>query len=572
MTSIFTVLWPEILLVTVGSLLLLLGAVQSAFARKLAPVFAFAALVIVFGKLLVHAPAQMPSADQWNTVFVYTFQEYVKLIAAGTGILLVLLAWPTNADGTGNPAIQYGHETAEFFGLMLLSLSGIMFVASANDLIILFLGIELASIPTYIMVSISRPLPVAQEAGVKYFFLGAMAAAIMLFGFSYLYGTTGQTRLTDIARVIHMNGPGHEWQILAVSMLLIGFGFKIAAVPLHAYAGDVYQGAATPVTAFLAFVPKTSGFIAILKVLYYVGTVGNSHWILPDTIAKLLWIMAVLTMFVGNVLGLLQHNIKRLLAYSSVAHSGYMLAAITALVSTTNPQVQAAAVGGVLFYLAAYGIMNSGAFGVLMMLPGRDTPMAGHLEPNTPGTPPQTTPTGSSAETFDDIAGQGRKYPVLGLAMAICCWSLTGLPLTVGFFGKFYLIKPIVLAATGDVKTRMVWLAALLVINAAIAAAYYLRIVTAMFIRPEPAPLPSSSAGGPREPIATMARPWPVIAGIYLSVLGTLVYGINLPATGRLSDRAMMAQIDQPARAHKKHEAPAAAQAKVDFDQGSLDR
>jgi NADH-quinone oxidoreductase subunit N len=564
MTSIFTVLWPEILLVTVGSLLLLLGAVQSTFARKLAPVIALASLVSVFYQFLVLTPVHGLLHDQWNTVFVYTFAEYVKLIAAGTGILLVLLAWPTNADGTGNPAIQYGYESAEFFGLMLLSLAGILVVASANDIIILFLGIELASFPTYIMVSISRPLPVAQEAGVKYFFLGAMAAAIMLFGFSYLYGTTGQTQLTKIAEVIHLNGPGHEWQILAVVMLLVGFGFKIAAVPLHAYAGDVYQGAATPVTAFLAFVPKTSGFIAIIKVLYYVSTVGTVHWVVPDTIAKLLWIMAVLTMFVGNTLGLLQHNIKRVLAYSSVAHSGYMLAAITALVSTTNPQVQAAAVGGVLFYLAAYGIMNSGAFGVLMMLPGRDTPMAGHLEPNDPGTGLQTTPTGSSAETFDDIAGQGRKYPVLGLAMAVCCWSLTGLPLTVGFFGKFYLIKPIVLAATGDVKSRMVWLAALLVINAAISAAYYLRIVMAMFIRPEPAALPAS-ASAPRELTAPVGRPWPVIAGIYLSVLGTLVLGISLPTVGRLSDRAMLAEIEQPPKA-------VTAQAQVGFASDGLDR
>ena len=210
MTSIFTVLWPEILLVTVGYPPPRFSPWASCKAHslgKVAPLIVLAALAVVFGKLLGHMPTET-SSDQWNTVFVYTFQEYVKLIAAGTGILLVLLAWPTNADGTGNPAIQYGHETAEFFGLMLLSLAGILFVASANDLIVLFLGIELASIPTYIMVSISRPLPVAQEAGVKYFFLGAMAAAVMLFGFSYLYGTTGQTKLTEIAKVIHLNGPG----------------------------------------------------------------------------------------------------------------------------------------------------------------------------------------------------------------------------------------------------------------------------------------------------------------------------------------------------------------------------
>jgi NADH-quinone oxidoreductase subunit N len=555
MTQILSVLWPEILLIAVGSFLLLLGVVQSTSARRLAAVLALASLAFVFVAFLTQTPSRGPSFDQWNTVFVYTFQEYVKLIAAGIGILLVLLAWPTNPDGTGNPSIQYGHETGEFFGLMLLSLAGIMVVASANDIIVLFLGIELASMPTYIMVSISRPLPVAQEAGVKYFFLGAMAAAIMLFGFSYLYGVTGETKLTEIAKVIHLTGPGREWQILAVVLLLAGFGFKIAAVPLHAYAGDVYQGAATPVTAFLAFVPKTSGFIAILKVLYYVSQEGAAHWAVPDSIAKLLWILAVLTMFVGNVLGLLQHNVKRVLAYSSIAHSGYMLAAITALVSTDNPTVQAAALGGVMFYLAAYGIMNSGAFGVLMMLPSRDTSFAGHLEPTSPGTPMVATATGTSAETFDDIAGQGRKYPTLGLAMAICCWSLTGLPLTVGFFGKFYLIKPILAAgdANPEIWNRMFWLVVLLLINAAISAAYYLRIVAAMFLRPEPAALPMSGAIPVRQTPTSVGRPWPVITGIYLSVLGTLVLGIYLPATSGLSERAQTVYVDVPQHGRRPH-------------------
>jgi NADH-quinone oxidoreductase subunit N len=486
MNSIFVELWPEVLLVTAGSLLLLLGAVQSRSARRAAPIIALFSLLFIFVYYLVKDLPRLESTDPWQTVLIFRFQEYVRLIAAGAGVLLVLLAWPTNDDATGNPAIQFGHESGEFFGLMLLSLSGIFFVASANDIMLLFLGIELASFPTYIMVSISRPLPVAQEAGVKYFFLGAMAAAVMLFGFSYLYGTTGQTNLQKIADAIELTTPGHTWQLLAVVMVLLGLGFKIAAVPLHAYVGDVYQGAATPVTAFLAFVPKTSGFIAIIKILYYVSQPGDVHWVLPDSIAKLLWVLAVLTMFVGNVLGLLQHNIKRVLAYSSIAHSGYMLVGVTALVTATgNPLVQQAALAGVLFYLAGYAIMNTGAFGVLMMLPSRNREFAGFLEP---GGNEERVPaaTGTSAETFEDIAGQGRKHLALGIAMAVCCWSLTGLPFTVGFFGKFFLIKPALQAANGPVQERMIWLVVLLVINAAISAAYYLKIIAAMFLRPEP--------------------------------------------------------------------------------------
>ena len=568
MTQILVILWPEILLVVVGCVLLLLGVVQSAAARRFAPLAALFSLGLIFVALVWIGPSQSPLSGASGALIGFKFQEYIKLIASGTGILLVLLAWPTNPDATGNSALQFGHECGEFFGLMLLSIAGIFFVASAQDIVLLFLGIELASIPTYIMVSISRPLPVAQEAGVKYFFLGAMAAAVMLFGFSYLYGTTGETNLERIAGAMKLTEPGHDWQLLAVIMLIVGFAFKIAAVPLHAYAGDVYQGAATPVTAFLAFVPKTSGFVALIKVLYYVSehVVGNAtqHWAVPDTIAKLLWVLAVLTMFVGNVLGLLQHNVKRVLAYSSIAHTGYMLVGLTALVSTDRPEVQAAALGGVLFYLAAYGIMNTGAFGVLMMLPSRDRSFAGYLEPST-DVPQSPAATGTSAETFNDIAGQGRKHVALGLAMAVCCWSLTGLPFTVGFFGKVYLIWPALQAATGPLSQRMTWLVVLTVLNAAISAAYYLRIIATMFLRPEPAPIrmwpaeaPRAGSSTPGEP-AALGRPWPVMAGIALSVVGTISFGIYFPAADRLSRRSQTAQIDSGA---PENQPPAIASAR----------
>src|SRR6185503_15249318 len=200
-----------------------------------------------------------------------------------------------------NPAMSYGQDAGEFFALMLLSLTGVLLVAGANDIMLLFLGIELASIPTYIMVSISRPLAVAQEAGVKYFFLGAMSAALMLFGFSYLYGTTGSTNLYEIMQKLHPRGWEERpslspWQTLAVLMLIAGFAFKMAAVPLHFYAGDVYQGAGTPVTAFLSFVPKTAGFVALIKILF---TVGGMNWVLPEPLVKpngngLLLVLAVL--------------------------------------------------------------------------------------------------------------------------------------------------------------------------------------------------------------------------------------------------------------------------------------
>jgi len=516
---------PEIVLCAVACVLFLLGVSTRVLSRRLAGEIALVTLVVVFLIQLFntgHGADHHALIDDFGAVHIYSFSQYIKLIAAGVGALLVLLNMPTNAEATGGSASDFGTETGEFFGLLLLSLAGLFIVASANDIILLFLGIELASIPTYIMVSISRPIPAAQEAGVKYFFLGAMSAAVMLFGFSYLYGTTGSTSLDVIAsRFAEFSHPGRvdltEWQLLAVLMLIAGFAFKIAAVPLHVYAGDVYQGAATPVTAFLAFVPKTSGFVALIKVLL---AIGANTWAVPDTVVKLLWILAALTMTFGNVLGLLQFNVKRVLAYSSVAHTGYMLVGLTALVSTSDPNIQTESLQGVLFYLAAYGIMNAGAFGVLLLIPSRL---------NRPAT---------SAETYEDLAGQGRRHVGLGLAMAVACFSLTGLPLTIGFFGKLYLIKPALHAGLNG-------LVIILVINAAISAAYYLRIVASMFLRPEPT---HQSTGGPAiEAPLRLVHPAPVVIGLWISVIATLAFGIFFPATRMLSQRTEQAAIFEPA-------------------------
>src|SRR4051812_21591989 len=377
------VILPELILIVIACGLFLLGVSSRAAARRASAMLALIGMVavIVVQGSVVGQQAGRTIQDFSGAIEVGPFANFIKLITGVVGVLLVLLAWPTNRDATGSRSLLFGHDAGEFYGLMLLAAAGLMLVADSNDLVLLFLGIELASIPTYIMVSMSRPLPAAQEAGVKYFFLGAMAAAIMLFGFSYLYGTTGMTRLSEIRTLLNPPGaaPGSElphnftaWQVLAVCMLLAGFAFKIAAVPLHTYVGDVYQGAATPVTAFLAFVPKTSGFVAIIKVLV---AVGGADWRVPPEVVSPLWGLGVLTMTVGNTLGLLQHNVKRVLAYSSIAHSGYMLVGITALVAAGNAaldphsrvEIQQQALAGVLFYLAAYGVMNTGAFGVLML-------------------------------------------------------------------------------------------------------------------------------------------------------------------------------------------------------------
>lgn len=535
--NIVTVMLPELILLLAACALFLLGTSSKAASRKLAPVLAIGALIVVAIYQLirvtsVHSGEEM--RDSYGAFAVGPFAAYIKLLTAAVGIVLALLLWPTNAQGTGSASMDVGAEAGEFFGLMLLSIAGVMMVAGANDLILLFLAVELASIPGYIMVSISRPLPASQEAGVKYFFLGAMSAAVMLFGFSYLYGTTGLTKLDEIAALMGKQG-GHfsHWQVLAVLMLLGGFAFKIAAVPLHAYAGDVYEGAATPVTAFLAFVPKTSGFVAIIKTL---AAVGGADWAVPMPVYKLLWVVAVLTMTFGNVLALVQtgarSNLKRLLAYSSVAHSGYMLVGLTALVAAAgNPEIQRQALGGVLFYLAAYGIMNSGAFGVLMLLPSRQRVYSG---PRGGNDAPLTT----TAETFDDLAGVGRERLGLGLAMAVCCFSLIGIPLTVGFLGKVFLIGPALRLGTSGMN----WLVALTVLNAAISAAYYLRIIAVMFLPPA-TPTSAKSIEAPR----VFARSMPVGAAVAISVVGTLLFGFAFPVTNSLTRRVENATQLHPA-------------------------
>jgi NADH-quinone oxidoreductase subunit N len=516
MNTLVPVLWPELLLIAVACGLFLLGIRHSAGSRKVAALLALIALLAVFIQAF-----DMPTAasDAFSTVYISQLSQYVTVLASGVGVLMVLLAWPTSPGAVGNASLDLGHAAAEFYALLLLSIAGIIFVAGANDIILLFLGIELASIPTYIMVSISRPIPAAQEAGVKYLFLGAMAAALILFGFSYLYGVTGQTHIDAIAAALHSGSPTgslSDWALLGVVILLAGLTFKIAAVPLQSYVGDVYQGAATPVTALIAFVPKTSGFIAILKLMYMAG---GTNFHVPDGLVTLLWVLAVLTMCFGNALALLPHNLKRVFAYSSVAHSGYMLAGVTALVAARNQATQAAAMQGILFYLAAYAVMNTGALGVLMALPAR-----GHGREAPPGT---------SAETYHDIAGQGRTHVVLGLAMTVCCLSLTGLPLTIGFWGKVLLIKPIFAAAadaTGG--TRMIWLGVIMVVNALVSAGYYLNIVRHLFFGGE-----STAVESPVPPLYVSA---PLNLAIGLSVCGVLVVGIVPAAMNLLSDRAAL--------------------------------
>ncbi len=584
--SLFSLLLPELIVTAAALVLFLFGVFKSARSRAIVPWIALLGLVGGGAAAFFLAPEAAlgaPSVDFTRSIVGGDFATYVKVVVAAVGVILLLLCWPTNKDNSGNGSLWWGLDAGEFFGLFLLSFVGIMLVAGANDTMLLFMGIELASIPTYVLVAMSRPLPEAQEAGVKYFYLGAMAAAVLLLGFAYLYGAVGSTNLSATAlafaegRVSPAMSVG-TWQTLGVVLIVLGLCFKLAAVPLHFYAGDVYTGAATPVTAMLSFVPKATGILATVKLLLAVG--GSSTTLaagvtFDPTVWKVLFALAVLTMTVGNAMALLAENIKRVMAYSSIAHSGYMLAALTVVAAAvplgggvqTSPIV-GAAVAGVLFYLAAYGVMNAGVFGVLMMLPSRRRFTDGEgKEHRLPAT---------TAETYADIRGAGRRHPYLTAAMAVCCISLIGIPLTVGFLGKFFVLRPALLLADKGSDAAfwpMTWLIIITLLNAAIAAAYYLRILSEMVLLKSPEEEEAGLEGEAFTPKPAPDQPLPIVLATGLSVAGIFVFGLIPMSISALADSAAQAATAtkvMPAEMMPTAEELAARRARIEAMRGTL--
>ncbi|MEO0588466.1 MAG: NADH-quinone oxidoreductase subunit N, partial [Planctomycetota bacterium] len=367
------------------------------------------------------------------------FAGYVKLAVCFVGIVLLMVAAAV-PDQLGQVVAADSRKTfeagdslrGEFFAFFLFSLTGVMLCAGANDLIWLFLALELTSLPTYVMVVISTRGTRSQESGVKYFFLGALGAAIFLMGFALIFGGTGSTMLfgtpgdPGIAEILayqrlQFNGI-NPIAMAGLVLAVIGIGFKIAAVPMHFYTADVYQGASSTVAAFLAFVPKTAGFIALIVLL---GTVGWSHDTfageggqLPGVLRTVLWVMAVMTMFAGNILALVQTSAKRMLAYSSIAHSGYMLVGLIA--GPGDGTFRNNGIAAVLFYLTAYGVMNLGAFAVIACLEKAN----------------RDSESGDEPEDVADLKGLCKTHPVLGWSMVLCAISLLGMPPLLGFWGK----------------------------------------------------------------------------------------------------------------------------------------
>jgi NADH-quinone oxidoreductase subunit N len=364
----------------------------------------------------------------------------------------------------------------EFNTILLVSLAGMFVLASSSDLITLFLGLELMVMPSYLLTGYHKTNRFSNEGGLKYFLLGSFASAILLFGVAWTYGLTGSTRLADIGPGLLDGGPAG---LVTIGMLTVGATFKVAAVPFHYWTPDAYQGAPTPITGFLSVGPKLGAFALLVRL--FVDGLGDlrADWL---TVMALL---AVLTMTGGNLVALVQTNVKRMLAYSSIAHTGYIMAGLAAYAAASTPALQQRGIEAILFYVLGYGVMNLAAFAVVGMLQ-RDTTRYGGLR---------------------SFAGLARRSPGLAAAMAILLLSLTGIPPTVGFFAKLYVL----LAA---VDAGLAWLAVLIALNAALAAFYYLRVIVYMYMRdPEDEPAPID-----RHPFGAVA--------LGLSVAGVILLGL----------------------------------------------
>jgi NADH-quinone oxidoreductase subunit N len=461
---------PQLIVAVVAMLVLVADAVAPKMSKRaLANITVaglLAALVIQIGQPPSGATllAEMLVADEYARFFNVVFL---------VGSLISVLV---SVDYLEREGISHG----EYYALLLLATVGMMIMGSALDLIVVFLGLEVLSISLYILAGYARDRLLSEEAGMKYFLLGAFASAFFLYGVALVYGATGSLNLKAIAS--HTTAGSASPLLLAgAALLIVGFGFKVAVVPFHIWTPDVYEGSPTSVTAFMSVGAKAAGFAAFLRVFATA---------LPDLSAdsaRVIALIAGLTMVVGNFIAVVQQNVKRILAYSSIAHAGYIMMGMVAAIHPANGAVAGDAIAAVLFYTLAYTVTNLGAFAVVMAFRRH----------------------GEEVLELDDYAGLGLKYPALGAAMTLFMVSLAGLPPTVGFFGKLYLMR----AALSAGFTGLVIVG---VLTSVVSFYYYLAVIVRMYM----APATEATA-------ETQARADSHLSlALVLTALGTLLLGI----------------------------------------------
>ena len=437
---------PEIIVLVTACTVLLVDL----FAPQKERAFTLAVTTIIGLLLAIISEVQLHGKDItgfYGTVVSDDFSVMFELIYLSVAIVTVFLSRHYIAENEMN----FG----EYYVLLLTAVSGMMFMTSGLDLLVIFIGLEIMSISSYILVGIKRKVARANEAALKYLLLGAFSTGFLLYGISMLYGATGSTILPQIIDEVQKNGADNPLVIVGMALVVIAMSFKIAIVPFHMWTPDVYTGAPTPVTGFLSAAAKAAGFAVFVRVLLQGIPLDGANW------ENVLWILAVLSMTVGNLMALRQSEIKRMLAFSSIAHAGYVLVAVVV--------GSASAISGVIFYSFAYAVMGTGAFGILTI---RDA--------------------GRVPQTYDDLAGYGKRNPVQALMMTLFMFSLIGLPLTGGFIGKLQIFSA---ALDGG----WVWLTVIGILNSALSAYYYLRVVMFMYMRegalPEGTELSVKSSG-----------------------------------------------------------------------------
>ena len=457
-------LLPELLLIAAGTLIYLLGAFRPT-SRRLCSALAVGSVVLTglvlwkqYHGLYLPAGAAGPtlSVAVGGPLVADLFGQYARALSVVVGLVFVLASL---RPAKGVPAPEY-------WGTLLMATAGSMLVGSARDLVLLFAGLELLSIPTYVLLYLGRRDVSGQEATVKYFYLSLLSSAFLLYGFSFLYGIAGSTDLGELRTVMSAGAESLAGARLLARVALVlvfaGLGFRIAAVPFHFYAPDVYQGTSNGNAGFLAVFPKIAGFVALVRVLV-IGLPGMESfgW-------RVAMVVAVLTMSVGNLLALWQDNLRRLLAYSSIAHAGYMLVAMSVALATAQDSGEGGsfdALGALVFYLTVYVVATAGTFAALAYLGTSERQIDG----------------------VDELAGVGRTHPWAGLALAVFMFSLAGIPPLAGFWGKLTIFgSALGVGQSGGTAALGPWftgLAVIGVLNAAVAAAYYLRIVSVAYFR-----------------------------------------------------------------------------------------
>jgi len=420
-----------------------------------------------------------------NMLAVDNFALFFKLLFLGIAALVIL----ASVDYVS----KFARFQGEYYALVLLSTLGMMLMAATAELISIYIALELTSISLYILVGFLKDKK-SSEASLKYLLLGAVASAVLLFGMALIFGFTGKTQLGEIAQAIQAMSPqavlASPGLILGIVLLVAGFGFKIAAVPFHMWVPDVYEGAPTPITAYLSVASKAAGFAVILRVFY--SAFGLPQWLSLDW-GLIFAVLSAIGMTVGNVIAIPQSNIKRMLGYSSIAQAGYLMVGLAAI--GLSPAADIVGRSSLLFFLASYAVTNLGAFIAIIAISNK-----------------------LNSDNIEDYAGMGKRAPVLALALTLCLISLIGMPPAAGFMAKFYIFS-------GAVQQGLLWLVIIAVINSVISAYYYLRVVKVMWLGKPASEEKVPSSGALRVALA-------------LSCLGVLLLGIVPGLMMRLAEIA----------------------------------